>query len=575
MVEVSPGAEITVSDAEAAVAAAWKTYWGWENYINYNLDAKSGDTTKLVIKHIPKNANIRIVNGSLIGSPHNGILRQFSGTTVSASAIEYVNSTTVGEDATVVSAGESNKAFVIDFGGIRKISALAVADVVDKLPEIAMVLPWMGIEFGSKPLFPYTEHRSVASTSLSNISFPEVETAKLFVQFDSAVTDPPGEVLSRIDEVLDKLTIISNTKPLNVKVAVGNRPVFHTFSGELKEETPLPEFSEELNAYLDEIREAGAEDIENFPLMITMDAPGQIELGTFHLVFDRESVAKWGDSNRQSLNFARQGKQQLALNFPKTNSSDWRIHSVSLEIIPEFPDWRTFPRDTMEIPDKMTASVSSELNIAQCLPIAETTDLFGLGLFISASDETSEIVVEIQSHKQGEPDNIPLLEESLTIKPNDSASWIDVLFSKPLSVTAGKDLWFILKSKVGQLAVVLEEDIQSKPVLFNRNGAGYKTFPYNSGNVSTVFRQYRKPAVGENALVVSITIADETQESDLPEETNSLTFSYIDPDTGISSGPVLTPQNNQMTLELDITAHTSGSVTFQNVIARYQHEVVT
>ncbi len=567
--------KVEMGVAETGYAGVdWQAHWGWENFINYNLDSKSGNTTKLIEQQIPKNARVRIVNGSLTGSAHNGNLRNFSGTSVSASAIEYEMPADGGEPA-VTSAGESPKAFILDFGGIRKIKALAAAEVEGKLPKIVMVLPWMGIEFGTKPLFPYTEILTLADPGKSKVNFTEVETAKLFVQFASGVIDPPDQEHDRTDEVLDKLVIFSNTMPLNTKVAVGNRPPFHTHAGELRGKMPLPEFSKELNGYLDAIRAAGAEDVENFPLMITMAAPGKIELGDFKLVYDREATAKWGDSNRQSLSFDRQGVQNLTLKFPATSSNGWRIHSIRLDVIPEFPPWRSFPMDTMDRVDKISARVGSDLNIAQCLPVKETTKLYGLGVFVSPNDESSEILIEIQQDKQGVPDNMPVFEETVSIPVNETAAWVDVMFSKPLSVVAGKDLWFVIKSKVGRLSVVLDGDSNEKAVLFNRNSAGYKKFPYNNGNLAVVFRQYRKPAIGETARVVSLTIAGTTMDSDLPEKSNQLSFSYLDVTTGESHGPVVSPENNSVGLNLKIEAHASGSITFQNVIARYQHEIIS
>ncbi len=562
--------EMAVSET-GYTGVGWQAHWGWENFINYNLDSKSGDTTKLIEQHIPQNAKVRIVSGSLIGSAHDGLLRNFSGTSVSASAIEY-EIPTAGDgagQAIVKSAGESLKAFILDFGGIRKIKALALAEVDGKLPNIAMVLPWMGIEFGNKPLFPYEETLKLDDPGKSNVSFTEVETAKLFVQFAGVVTDPPGQERDRTDEVLDKLSIISNTMPLNTKVAVGNRPPFHTYTGELKKDTPLPEFSEELNAYLDQIRAAGAEAVENFPLMITMDAPGKIELGDFQLVYDLEATAEWGDSNRQSLGFDCRGEQNLNLKFPDSSSNDWQIQSISMDVIPEFPLWRTFPRDIHKIADKISASVESDLNIAQCLSIKETTLLYGMGIFVSANGENSELLIEIQHDKQGEPDNISVLEEIVSITANEKAVWVDVMFSKPLSVVAGKDMWFVMKSKLGRLSVVLDGDSKERAVLFDRNSAGYKKFPYNNGDLSVLFRQYRKPAPGENARAVSLTIGNTTLESDLPEKVNQLTFSYFDAETG-ESNTVVSPENNSVDLNLQIITHASGSITFQNVIARYQ-----
>ncbi len=548
---------------------AWQAQWGWTHFIHYNLDSQSGNTTHLIEQHIPQNAKVRVANGSIIGSAHNGTLRNFSGTSVSASSIEYGVLTPGGEVA-ATSAGESAKAFILDFGGIRKIKALAVAEGEEKLPRIVMVLPWMGIEFGSKPVFPYKGHLTLDDPGLYAVSFSEVETSKLFVQFAGAVTEPPGQKQSRIDEVLDKLTIISNTMPLNTKVAVGNRPPFYTHAGELKKETPLPDFSRELNGYLNEIRAAGAGDIENFPLMITMDAPGKVSLGLFQVVYDREAQASWGDSHRQTLSFDGQGTQTSPLNFFTDHSKGWRIHRVSLDITHEFPQWRTFPRDFVTIPDRISASVCPDLNIAQCLPITETTDLYGVGVLVSSSKETSEILIELQGGNQGEPDNHPIFEQVVSIKAHENPGWVDLMFSRPLPVVAGKELWCVMKSKLGQLSVVLDSGSTEKPALFNRNSSGYRRFPYHSGNLGIVFRQHRKPVLGEAAGVVSLTIAGVTVESDLPQQVNTLDFFYGE--TSESTGPVVFPENNRVGLELQITAHASGSITFQKVIAHYQQE---
>lgn len=534
----------------------------WGGYITYNLDAESGDTTLLIEKSIPKNAKIRSANGQIIGGSFEGRLADFSGTTVTVSGIEYQAISRAAVDITT----SNNKAFVIDFGAIRKLSALRVVDF--NLANIVLVLPWMGIEFGDTPLYPYSGVFTGDEAGAKNIAFPETETAKLLVQFGDTI--PSTDEQSSIDNILTNLSITSHTMALNTRVAVGNRPPFHTFSGELKGEVPLPEFSGELNAYLDEVRADGAEDLQDFPLMITMDAPGVIEKGSFDIVYDLESTASWGDSPRQSLSFERQGTKQLSLVFPAVTSQKWRIHKVSMEVVSDFPQWRTFPDSIENVSDKFSLKTAADFNIAQSLIITETTELFGLSLFVFA-DEDSEILLEIQGDDNGLPDEQVMNEETVSIRKNNDAYWLDIMFSVPLSITAGKNLWFVIKSKTGSASMVLINDTVTTPVLYNRNGAGFKELPYSDGNVQLPVKQFRKPAVGEIASVITLSIDGESIESDLPDQVATLALSFLNAE-GESSGPLITPVNEKITVNMDVTVQAAGNVTFQNVVAQYQYD---
>ena len=575
-IQEAKGADGKVSELiEDVERKPWEVYWGWDSFINYNLNSESGDTTKQIVSNIPEQAVIRSANGFLSGSAHNGTLKNFAGTSVSAASIEYaLEGDPVPEAPQVISAsnGESAKAFIIDFGGIRKIKSLVVTQTTPKLPNIVMVLPWMGIEFGSSPLFPYSENLIMATDGGSgSINFPEVETAKLFVQFDSPVPGPHEADLSRTDQVLENLAVISNTMPLNTRVAVGNRPPFHTFAGELKTKSPLPEFSGELNAYLDELKKAGAKDVPHFPLMITMDAPGTVDTSDFNIVYDLEAKALWGENTRHTLTFERPGTKQVPLTFTESGSKAWQLQGINFDVLFDAPPWRTFPRDFPEISDSILATVTSDLNIAQCLSITETTKLHGFGIYLSARDQENELLIEMVADEGGLPGDTPVYEQSLVIKSDESAGWFDIFFTKPLAVTAGKNLWIVMKSKLGSLSIALDPKAPEKQVLFNRNGTGFKTFPFKNGALSMAFLLYRRPAAGETADAVSFKAGGQDKTSDLPEETNPIRFSWYDDQTGESSGPRISPGSGSVVTDLEITAHTAGSITIQDVTARYQH----
>jgi hypothetical protein len=132
------------------------------DYLTLNLDAASGNTTLQLPCQIPNNARVRLATASIKGSAYSGPLRTFSGASVRVSGIEYSTN-----DGTITQPdSDSQKAFVIDFGGMRKVSELQITDTLSTNSAesivIELVLPWMGIEFGEKPLFPFDKDKPLS-----------------------------------------------------------------------------------------------------------------------------------------------------------------------------------------------------------------------------------------------------------------------------------------------------------------------------------------------------------------------------------------------------------------------------
>ncbi len=570
MVELNKDWEYQVETPGEIEHAGGYAGWFWETYINYNLNAASGDTTLQLAQAIPENGRVRAANAILRAEPYNSTLRNFAGTSVSASGVEYVTNDGV---VSPVATGESHKAFVIDFGGIRKLSAIAVPDEFKAdMPSIVLVLPWMGVGFGETPLFPFAGELQLAPLGSYGVSFSEVESAKLFVQFSADIEPPAEPDKTRIDKVLDKLIIHSNTMPLNVRAAVGNRPPFHTIGGEMKGKVPLPEFSAEVNAYLDDMHAAGMKETSAVPLMITMDAPGSVVLDDFTLVTDRESYALWGESRSLTLKFDRQGEKSLALRFPTNDAGSWRVTSLSLEISHDFPPWYTFPQTLAPVDMKIQARVSSAFNLAQCLVMNAATELYGLGIYTGDLENDAEFLLELVTDENGMPGVDVLLEQAVTIHKDAGGNWLDILFDKPFATGVGDVLWLVLKSKTGDLPLVLQniQDPQEKPALFSHQGSGYKRFPYQQGELKLLHQIHRLPAVGEAVKRIELQIGGKSRESDLNEETTLLEFSFLDIGTGKNTGLPLVPENGEAVIPLAISAHASGSLTLQNVKVQYQ-----
>jgi hypothetical protein len=560
---------LVVEAERVEMQARWDAAGYMSDYFTLNLNADSGNTTLQLPYRITSDTSIRLATATIKGKTYSGTLRNFAGVSVRASGIEYS-----GGDQTLQETDLSKKAFVVDFGGMRKVSALRITGNLSGAGlKIMLVLPWMGIEFGEKPLFPLNKKApELDTTGKTLVNFPETETAKLFIQLSDDVSEPAEDGRKIVDEVLDFLVITSNTYPLNVRVAIADRPPFFMYAGEMTGEQSLPDFSTEVNAYLDELTASGVTSVDNIPLTVTTDLPGVITLEGHQLFYDRVSTAKWNESVRLPINFLHQDEKEVILEFPASENYDWQINGLNMEITHDFPEWRTFPRLITDVSDNIVAKVAPDINIAQCITVNESTELHGISLFLTGIKSNAELSLEVVEDLNGLPGNTVLNSEIIEVPITSQVQWFDVFFSKPLKTSAGKNIWFITKTKIGSAGIVLEHAGQSEENLacFDRHGAGWKKFPYKQGQVVVAFRHLRKPASGEDARVVEMEVCEEAINTDLIEEVNTVTFPFFNKETGVSTGPKLTPQDGKAQLKLKITAHAAGTMILQNVKILYQ-----
>ena len=536
------------------------------DYFALNLDAASGNTTLQLSYQIPDNARVRFATATIKGETYSGTLRNFAGVSVRAAGIEYSVS-----DQTLPETDLSKKAFVVDLGGMRKVSSLRITGNLAGL-SMALVLPWMGIEFGEKPLFPLNkEAPELDETGKTLVNFPETETAKLFIQFSENISELQAGDPAIIDEILDSIVITSNTCPLNVRVAIADRPPFFTHAGEMIGEKSLPDFSAEVNAYLYELSESGMTNVDGIPLTVTTDLPGVIKLENHQLSYDRVAIAQWNESTRLPINFLHQEEKEVILEFPASGNDNWQMNGLSMEITHDFPEWRTFPRPIANVFDNIVARIAPDFNIAQRITINESTEFHGISLHLTEVNSNAELALELIEDLNGVPGEKVLHSEIVAVPAISQIQWFDVFFSKPLKTTAGRHIWFVVKSKTGSVGIVLEAvDTPESSARFNRHGAGWKKFPYKQGQLAAAFRQLRKPATGEDARVVELEVSGKTVSTDLVEKINTVTFSFFNQETSVSTGPMLTPQNGKKQITMKITAHAAGTMTLQNVKIQYQ-----
>ena len=222
--------------------------------------AASGDV-ELALGELTPGANATTARVRILGEPFHGLLANFRGARVTKSPLVFDSS---GAAAPSVS-GE--RAFIVDLGGVRAVLGLSVPSAKAK---IVLVLPWMGIDFAARAIYPVGGTYALYSlpvpdvTGKASVGFPAIESAKLFVQIK-------GSGLTGEQQFADEARIFTAVLPTNVRASVNGRPVFFTNPGPLDHEVELAGLADELNAIARD-----AEAPVRAKLKIATDTPGAL-----------------------------------------------------------------------------------------------------------------------------------------------------------------------------------------------------------------------------------------------------------------------------------------------------------
>ena len=222
---------VSVKDYAAA-------YRDVEFFLGNDPDHSSSGDTELPLGDVNPGASIKRARVRVTGEAYRGKVRNFRGARVTPSPLVY--------DANGAAAPSvpGQRAFVIDFGGVRTLLGMSVPG---NKAKIVLVLPWMGTDFGSRPAYPVTGSLAFYAfpephpTGKATVGFPAIETAKLFVQ-------TAGGGIGDAGAFAEEARIVTGVLPTNVRASVNGRPVFFTQPNALDHEVELAGLAEELNA---------------------------------------------------------------------------------------------------------------------------------------------------------------------------------------------------------------------------------------------------------------------------------------------------------------------------------------
>jgi hypothetical protein len=397
---------------------------------------------------------------TVTGKSFYGKLGNFSGAAVTESQVTYDQN-----GATHGPGHESQRAFILDFGGLRSLLQLYLDASAGR---ITLVLPWLGTGFADKSLYPppsggpdFKPARD--GSGATQVAFPGTDTQKLLVQVQPA----SGNAFS-VAQLQASLGLRTATFPANVKAGLEGRLPFWTRPGPLNGNAQVTGLAADLNAFL-----SGRSGEVPAKLILSSDTPGVLstDLTVSGLRPDLQATAQWG--GQASLEVGLQGLRTADVDvlFPAAGSKAWRVDSLALTLKGKFPAWRAFAAQSSAVPGSLGLAISARFSVARRLDFDDAVEVNGFSLPIPPAD--AALIVELFPDAQGRPapgkplasvpvslsapapgaPTVPTASSPLAPSPPPAASaadpvWTDILLPAALSLKPG-GYWLTAKAKTG------------------------------------------------------------------------------------------------------------------------------
>jgi len=482
---------VSVKDYAAA-------YRDVEFFLGNDPDHSSSGDTELPLGDVNPGASIKRARVRVAGEAYRGKVRNFRGARVTPSPLVY--------DANGAAAPSvpGQRAFVIDFGGVRTLLGMSVPG---NKAKIVLVLPWMGTDFGSRPAYPVTGSLAFYAfpephpTGKATVGFPAIETAKLFVQI-------AGGGIGDAGAFAEEARIVTGVLPTNVRASVNGRPVFFTQPNALDHEVELAGLAEELNAIAAETQTTVATTLKlatDTPgaLLVTYDAIGDLEV-------ERSAVARWGGRETLDVPLAALTPTPLPLVFPTKDTTPWKVGRIALELRGSFPPWRAFGPLGTPIAN-LALKTNAQFSVARRFQLPGRTVLHGIALPLRLPVGHAEVRLEIAADEDGMPaEGKPLATVDLVLDAPDAAGWHDALVPTPFDTRDATLLWAVVKGKSGTAEWIAQSEPGPVPpaTLYTNEGGAWQRYPVRGGQApAPLLRVLREPIARENAPLLTLVLA--------------------------------------------------------------------
>lgn len=509
----------------------------------------SGDE-RITVGTFAPDAVVERAEMKLSGQAFFGAIADLAGAEVTVSPAVYAaNGSPAGPTS-------GHTGFIVDFGGIRSILQVRFDD-----ETITLVLPWMGTQFATTPLYP-TALGTAATPPTDGtgvVNLTGIDTQKLYVQVKE------GSVTA--DAFASRCKLRTASLPAGVRASVNDRLPFWTSPAPLSDAVEVHGLADDLNALIAEATEPVTAEV-----LIAADTPGVL-LPDFvpsrDIAVVRRADALWGGSDELPLQTKSLEAQTVPLVWSAaTGGPRWLVERIELELDGDFPEWRAHPLQDTDVPGPLGLAVSGRFSAARRADVTEPIVLHGVALLVRPAG-AAEIALELQAAPAPDPAGAPLASAELPPVEDAGPGWVEVVFASPAEVAPGP-LWLIAKARTGALEWTgsIAAPVGEPATVFSDQGSRFEPYPA-LGDESAVAqtRLLRAPLTTENDDLLQVTLhsgsAPVTQTAAPVGE--AVTVALV-PGTPIEC----VPGPDGITLDVSITSQATGTVTVRRASAFYR-----
>lgn len=369
------------------------------------------------------------------------------------------------------------------------------------------------------------------------------------------------------------LDVAASNPIYNLELRLEDGEVFWRFSGPLIDALkPLPNFANELNAYLDVVEPPqGGVDVL---FKVKSNAPGrvQINIDTDALSYTELQTEVWenelDDTFRVDRNFDLSFGETRTIALTPIRLPDNRIaqlKNISFDVNGQTGDERLLSGVGVHT-DRAFATLSSEYALAQQFEYDFPLSCTGISSLLNIQEEV-ELYVEIQSDTGGIPiAGAALAQTTLTATPSEDGSeqWLYAVLNNPVELTANTSYWIVVKGIRGttQLGLQTQDQESLGKTLVNRSGQLWK--PVGGLESDT-----------QHALMRLVYLPDpDHQTSAIEIRIDNLDVKQLIEPSELGQSVTLNLENNRRVKNpvLEIRSRAQGQLSIANVVQRYVRE---
>jgi hypothetical protein len=395
--------------------------------------------------------------------------------------------------------------------------------------------------------------------------------ARLYVADETSQPEPEKTSVSiqRQGEKEAKFDIKADTptRPRNVEIRLGKGNAFWNFAGTLvKDYYDLPDFAEQVNAYLDK---AQSQDNQiRLKFLVRSDTPGRIKIEITDKSATRLQTQTW----KNPLDGTVRVDRNLQIDFGQREE-------IPLDaIVQGAGEAASFTSIKMDVggtmgPERMLgtaethnrrefATISADYTVAQNFKLKDPIECVGISALLE-TDAQTDIYIEVQNDFNGAPaSEAPLSKSNISLLPAEKGQdqrWTYTAFEAPVSLRADAPYWIVFKAARGTARLALEAGTETylQGIAVNRGGQLWKGFGSADQSAPTgLIRLVFLPAADNQSAAVQIGInGTHWQPFDPAPEAKTLSFDLLG--AGVRQAGIV------------IKSQARGALTLANVIQEY------